>query len=140
MPQSKGRELLIKVSNGDTPETFSNFCGFQTRSFNMGTNEIETTVPDCDNPGGVVQRTVVAGIRNNTFSGSGLFENSAVVKRAVDAARNGEPINCQVIVPGYGRFEGPWIIAGFEFTGEMEGNMSFNATFSASGALTFTAE
>ncbi|MBA5779496.1 phage tail protein [Stappia sp. F7233] len=140
MAQQKGTLLLIKVGDGGSPETFDNLCGITTRSFNMGTNEVETTVPDCDDPGGVVQRTVVAGVRTQTFSGSGLFDNRAVAKRAVDAARLGVPINCQVIVPGYGMFEGPWIISGFEFGGESEGNMSFSATFSASDLLTFTAE
>lgn len=139
MTQQKGRELLIKIGDGGDPETFTTMAGLQTRSFNMGVNEVETTVPDTDNPGNVVQRTVTAGIRTQSFSGDGLFDNVTQATAAIDAARTGTEINCQVVVPGYGTFEGPFIISNFEFSGDMEQNLSFSGTWSAAGALTFTA-
>lgn len=140
MSQQKGRLLLIKVGDGGTPtEVFTNLAGLRTRSFNLGVNEVDTTVPDTDNPENVVQRTVTSGVRTQTFSGDGLFDNVAQSKTAVDAARLGTPLNCQVVVPGYGTFEGPFIISGFEFSGDMEENLGFSATFSASDTLGFTA-
>lgn len=138
MAQQKGRELIIKIGDGGDPETFTNFAGLQTRSFNLSVNEVETTVPDKDDPGEVVQRTATAGIRSQSFSGDGLFDNDTESQTAVDAALNGTPINAQVVVPGVGTFEGPWIISGLEFSGGMEDNLGFSATFSASDALTFT--
>lgn len=140
MAQQTGRLLLIKMGNGAAPEVFTNVCGFRARSFSLSNNEVDTTVPDCDDPGSVVQKTSVPGIADRTFSGSGLFDNDAVGKAVADAARLGTVLNYQVIVPGYGAFEGPYIITDFQFSGEMEGNMDFSATFKPSGALTFTAE
>lgn len=139
MAQQTGRLLLIKMGDGGTPEVFTAVCGFKARSFSLSNNEVDTTVPDCNDPGGVVQKTSVAGISDRTFSGSGLFDNDAVGKAVADAARLGSINNYQVIVPGYGSFLGPYVITDFQWSGDMEGNMEFQATFKPSGALAFTA-
>ncbi len=46
----------------------------------------------------------------------------------------------QVIVPGYGMFEGPFMVSDFEFSGEMEEQMAFSATWVPTDAsqLVFT--
>lgn len=141
MAQQLGRSLLIKIGDGGSPsETFTNLCGFRARSFNLSANPVDTTVPDCATPSNAVQRTTVPGIVNREFSGSGLFDSdaaSAVLMGHVNAAT---VFNAQVIVPGYGTYEGSWMCSNFEFSGEMEGNMEFTATFMAADALTFTAE
>jgi TP901-1 family phage major tail protein len=139
MAQQIGRLLLIKHGNAASPEVFTSMCGFRARSFSMSSNEVDTTVPDCDDPGGVVQKTSVPGISDRTFAGTGLFDNDDTGKAVADAARLATVSNYQVIVPGYGTFQGPYIITDFQWSGEMEGNMEFQATFKPSGALTFTA-
>lgn len=141
MPQHKGRMLLIKIGNAGMPtETFANLCGLKTRSFNLSANEIDTTTPDCTNPGGPVQKTSEPGIVNRTFSGSGAFVSGGPQAILMAHVRNGTVFNAQVVVPGEGEYEGSWMVSDFEFTGEMEGNMAFSATFSAAGPLTFAAE
>lgn len=140
MAQQIGRELLIKAGNGASPEVFTNICGIKTRSFNMSANEVDTTVPDCDNPGNLPQKTSAPGILDQSFSGSGLFTNTAAGKQMLDDARTGVIRNYQVVVPGYGTMEGPYAIFDMELSGELEGNLEFSATFRQTGALTFTAE
>lgn len=140
MPQQLGRLLLIKIGDGSTPEVFANLCGIKTRSFNLSANEIDTTIPDCTDPGKAVQKTAEPGIVNRTFSGSGAFVSGGTQTILMGHVRNGTVFNAEVIVPGEGEYAGPWMVSEFEFSGEMEGNMEFNATFSAAGPLTFTAE
>ncbi|QGA55865.1 phage tail tube protein [Brucella sp. 2280] len=138
--QQIGRLLLIKIGNGESPEVFNNLCGLTTRSFNMSANEVDTTTTNCQNPEETPQRTAEPGIKNRTFSGQGQFiagsNNTAFVQHVNDATK----FNAQVVVPGLGSYTGPWFVSEFELTGEMEGNMTFNATFVAAGALTFEAE
>lgn len=138
--QQIGRLLLIKIGNGGSPEDYLNMCGFKTRSFNLSANEIDTTIPDCNNPGGKIQKTSEPGIVNRSFSGSGAFVSGATSAILMGHVREGEIFNAQVIVPGDGTYTGPWMVSDFEYSGEMEGNMEFSATFSAAGPLTFTAE
>ncbi|PWJ73829.1 TP901-1 family phage major tail protein [Pseudaminobacter salicylatoxidans] len=138
MAQHPGRLLLIKIKTA--PATFANLCGMKTRSFNLSANEVDTTIPDCNNPGGAVQKTAEPGIVNRSFSGSGAFVSGATQAALMTNVRNGTVFDAQVVVPGEGTYEGPWMVSDFEFTGEMEGNMEFSATFSAAGPLSFTAE
>lgn len=140
MPQQKGRLLLIKIGDGATPEVFANLCGIKTQSFNLSASEVDTTTPDCTNPGNAVQRTVEPGIVNRTFSGTGAFVSGGTQAILMGHVRNATVFNAEVIVPGDGEYAGPWMVSEFEFSGEMEGNMEFNATFVAAGPLTFTAE
>lgn len=143
MPQQIGRTLLIQIGDGNVdpgPETFANICGIQTRSFNLSANEVDTTIPDCENPGNAVQRTAEPGIVNRTFSGSGKFVSGANSDALLTHVRNATTFNGKAIVPGDGTYTGPWFVSEFEFSGEMEGNMDFSATFVAAGPLAFVAE
>lgn len=140
MPQQKGRLLLIQLGNAAEPEVFTNLCGITTRSFNLSANEVDTTMPDCANPGGPVQRTVEPGIVNRTFSGSGKFVSGAQTAAFMTHVREATIFNAKVLVPGDGTYTGPWMVSEFEFSGEMEGNMDFSSTFVAAGPLTFVAE
>ncbi|MBN9010811.1 MAG: phage tail protein, partial [Rhizobiales bacterium] len=80
MAQQKGRLLLIKMGNGADPEVFTSVCGLRSRSFSLSNNEVDTTVPDCDDPGAVVQKSSTPGIQDRTFQGAGLFTNNAAGK------------------------------------------------------------
>ena len=140
MPQQTGRTLLIRIGDGATPEVFANLCGIKTRSFNMSANQVDTTVPDCNNPGGPVQQTSVPGITQRTFTGSGKFVSGGTQKILLDHVRAATVFNAEVVVPGDGEYAGPWMVSDFEFSGEDEGNMDFSATFTAAGPLEFTEE
>ncbi|MBC7148069.1 MAG: phage tail protein [Rhizobium sp.] len=139
MAQHKGRTLLIQIGDGESPEVFSNLCGLKTRSFNLSANEVDTTIPDCENPENAVQKTSEPGIVNRTFSGSGTFVSSAMSTILMGHVNDAEVFNAKVIVPGLGTYSGSWMVSDFTFEGEMEGNLQFNATFAAAGPLTFVA-
>ncbi|KAB0570587.1 phage tail tube protein [Brucella pituitosa] len=138
--QKKGRMLLIQIGDGATPEVFKSLCGIKTRSFNMSTTEIDTTVPPCENPDGPVQKTSEPGISSRTFNGAGAFIAGAETKAFLNYVRNAEVFNAKVIVPGDGTYTGPWFVTDFEFTGDVEQNMEFSATFTAADVLTFVDE
>ena len=138
--QQIGRLLLIKIGDAATPEVFSNLCGLETTSFNMSANEVDTTTVDCENPEATPQKTAEPGIKNRTFTGNGKYIAGAKTSTFVQHVTDATKFNAQVIVPGLGSFTGPWFVSDFEFGGEMEGSMTFSATFVAAGVLTFEAE
>ena len=141
MPAQLGRTLLIRIGDGGSPtEVFANLCGIKTRTFNLSANEIETTYPNCENPAEKVQRTTRPGIVNRTFSGSGTFVSGGTSAILMGHVREATVFNAEVIVPGEGEYAGAWMVSEFEFEGDMEDDMQFSATFSASGPLEFTAE
>lgn len=141
--QQIGRLLLIKISNDDAdpgPETFSNLCGVQTRSFNLSANDVDTTIPDCENPGDTPQKTGRPGIKSRTFQGSGKYVKGAKTTAFMQHVIDATVFRAQVVVPGLGSFEGGWYVTDFTLDGEQEGTMGFDGTFNPAGPLTFTAE
>jgi TP901-1 family phage major tail protein len=47
--------------------------------------------------------------------------------------------SCQVIVPDFGTIQGAFQISGLEFSGEHNGEVTFDISLESAGALTFTA-
>jgi TP901-1 family phage major tail protein len=140
MAQQTGRGLLIKKGDGGTVEVFTTVCGLLARSFSVNNNTVDVTVPDCIVPTGRVIESMVYGVQSLQFSGSGLFDNDIVGKAVSNAALNQTLSNYQIIVPGWGTFQGSFIIESLSFSGDKEGNLEFEATWRLSGAVTFTAE
>lgn len=140
MAASKGRLLLLKIGDGEVSETFSNGCGFRARSFTINNNIVDTTTPDCSSPGGIVKYTGEYGIQTLNLSGSGESSDDTQNVRLLNAARQQTALNMQVIVPGWGTFEGAVLIGSLEHSGDVEGTMEFSCDITMTGDVTFTAE
>ncbi len=138
MAQQVGRSLLIKRGDGASPEQFTTVCGFKARTFQINNNIVDVSVPDCVTPSGKVPEASVYGVQGLQFSGSGFFDNDAVGLAIAAAAFNQTAGNYQVIVPGVGTYAGSFLIENFQWSGEMQGNMEFEATFRLTGTGTFT--
>jgi TP901-1 family phage major tail protein len=129
MSQENARELVIKRADGGVPETFVFVGGLRTRTFQMGNAQIDTTVPNKTDPSKPIVATARPGRQTITFSGDGLFDSDAVGKSVADDARLQSETNYQIIVPGYGTFEGPFFVSDFQWNGDMEDPMAFSATW-----------
>lgn len=140
MASSKGRLLLLKIGDGASPEVFTNGCGFRARTFAINNNVVDTTVPNCSSPGDTVVYSGEYGIQTVTFSGSGESSDDTQNLLLMNAARQQTALNCQVVVPGWGTFEGSVLIGNFEFSGEVEGTMEFSCDITMTGTISFTAE
>ena len=139
MSQQNGRELVIKRGDGASPENFDFVCGIRTRSMPISNAQIDTTVPDCEDPSLPIVATAQPGRQTLSFTGDGLFDNAQIGKDVADDARLQRITNYQIVVPGYGTFEGPFMVGDFEFSGEMEDPLAFSATWVPTIPPAFTA-
>ena len=137
---NKGRLLLLKVGDGNSPQTFLNGCGFRARSFTINNNLVDTSRPDCQSPGGIVKYTGMYGIQTVTFSGSGVSEDAEQNVRLKDAARNQTELDCQVVIPDEGVYEGPVLIGSLEYSGDTEGEMEFSCDITFNSGWVYEAE
>jgi TP901-1 family phage major tail protein len=80
-----------------------------------------------------------AGVRRASISGRGLFKDGASDALVRQAFFDGAVTSCQVLVPDFGTIEGPFQIASLEFSGEHNGEVTFDLALESAGALTFTA-
>lgn len=140
MADGKGRLLLLKLADGADPEGFSNLAGIKTRNLSINNSLADVTVPDRDEPEGIVYSSMVYGIQSVSFSGSGISDDSATSKQLNAACLEQTQINAKVVVPGIGEYAGVILIESMEFSGETEGGAEFSISVKFTGKITFTAE
>jgi TP901-1 family phage major tail protein len=142
MAQQRGKELVLKRETSEGSGTFVLVCGVRDVSFSIGSEEIDTTVRSCTDETAAIVATAIAGRQNIEFTiSSGIFEDSASVQGVANDARLQRVWNYQVVVPGFGTFEGGMSVLNFEWDGPMEEMLGFSGTFKFADVsdLAFTA-
>lgn len=140
MAKQVGRAMLVKIGDGADPEVFSNLCGLTSKSLTMNNSAIDVTTPDCTTPEGALWTETLAGVKNISISGDGLFEDSAAELRAnTIAMANDNIVNMQVVVPDFGTYAGAFRIDSLEYGGAAEGGVTYSLSLGSSGVVTFTA-
>ncbi|MGZ9812037.1 phage major tail protein, TP901-1 family [Pseudoroseicyclus sp. H15] len=141
MAKQKGRELLIKIGDGQETEAFTTVCGLTSKTLGINNNDIDITTPNCDAPGGALWRELMEGIKSLTLSGNGVFEDTPSEITLLNLAMSPTPTaSFQAIVPHLGTFEGAFLLSSMEYAGEMEGAVTYSMSLSSSGKITFTAD
>lgn len=136
MPAQKGRDLLIKVGDGKTPEGFTTVAGLRARTLSLNAKTVDAT--DGDSPG---WRELLAGAgpRQCSVSGSGVFKDAASDAAVRQSFFDGSARNWQLVVPGFGVLAGPFLVAALEYAGQHDGEATYALTLASAGALAFTA-
>jgi TP901-1 family phage major tail protein len=80
-----------------------------------------------------------AGLKSAAVRGSGIFKDAASDATVRGCFFTGAIRAWQVIVPDFGVIEGPFHIAGLEFGGRHDGEVTFELALESAGELTFTA-
>jgi len=133
MGAQKGKDLLLKMNDGTGYVTVA---GLRSRriAFNAETVDV-THAESADRWRELLEG---AGVKRASISGRGLFKDAAsdaLMRRSFfDGAINA----CQVVVPDFGIIEGLFQISSLEFSGEHNGEVTFDLGLESAGALTFT--
>lgn len=137
MSAQKGKELLIKIGDGGGPETFTTVGGLRDTSIQLNQEMVDITNKDSVNR----WREVLAGagVRSATFSGSGIFTDSAAEEAVRADFFSDANNNYQLIVPDFGTFEGAFLITSLEYGGSYNGEVTYTLTLESAAEITFTA-
>ncbi|MCK5042172.1 MAG: phage major tail protein, TP901-1 family, partial [Sphingomonadales bacterium] len=117
-------------------EGFTTVGGFRSNSFSINNETIDITNKDSS---GVRELLSGGGIQSFSLSGSGVFMDDAAFALAEQVTRNKESRNWQVIVPGYGTYQGLYQITSLEFGGEHNGEMTYSLAMESAGIIAFVA-
>lgn len=140
MAKQLGRALLVKISDGASPEVFANLCGLNSKTLTINNSMIDVTTPDCTTPEGALWTESLGGLKSVSVSGDGFFEDSTTETRMNTVAMLADAkTNFQIIVPSFGTYAGAFYIESLEFGGETEGGVTYSLTLASTGAVTFTA-
>ena len=102
----------------------------------MNDEAVDVTTMDSSN-----NRELLAngGIQTISISGSGVFTDAASESTLRTAFGASSFSNYQVIVPDFGTYEGAFMIASLEYSGEYNGEVTYSVTLESSGSVSFTA-
>nr|WP_111297989.1 phage major tail protein, TP901-1 family [Paracoccus saliphilus] len=136
MAVQSGRDLLIRMDMiGDG--TFETVAGLRASRLSFNADTVDVT--SLESEGGWRELLGGAGVRSASIAGSGVFRDAASDGRARQVFFDGEVPRFQVIIPSFGRVEGPFQITSLEYSGTHDGEATYEIALASAGALAFVA-
>lgn len=136
MTAQLGRALVALKGDGADPEVFTGIAGAKNHSMTINNEPVDITNKDS---AGWRELLAGAGVRNVSFSMSGVFKDDASYAAAAADALADAHSNYQFTVPDFGTYEGPFMISSLENSGEHNGEVQYSMSFDSAGPVTFTA-
>ena len=135
MGAQKGKDLLVKIDDG--AGGFTTIAGLRTRQLAFNAEMVDVT--NAESAGRWRELLAGAGVRRAAISGAGVFKDEASDARLRQVFFDGDIRSYQVLVPDFGRIEGPFQVTSLEYRGDHAGEVTFDMAFESAGALNFTA-
>lgn len=134
MGAQKGKDLLLKFNGG---AGFVTVAGLRSRRIAFNAELVDIT--HAESADRWRELLAGAGVRRASIAGRGIFRDGASDALLRQAFFDGAVNEAQVIVPDFGTIQGPFQIASLEFSGEHNGEVTFDIALESAGALAFAA-
>lgn len=134
MAAHKGRDVLLKISDGTSPGTFTTVGGIRSRTVTINNEVVDITTSD-EAP----WRTLLAdaGLRSVNISGSGVYVDDAAIQSVEDLAFNGNLQEFQILFADTNDIlQGVFAVSSFERGAEHVDAGSFSITLESAAAVT----
>ena len=137
MSAQKGKDLLVKIGDGGSPETFASVAGLRATTLAFNAQTVDVTNADSAN----MWRELLgnAGVKSAQISGSGVFKDAASDETIRAAFFNQDVGNWQITIPDFGTVTGPFKVSGLNYEGPYDGELKLSLTLASAGELTFAA-
>ncbi|KAB0679947.1 phage major tail protein, TP901-1 family [Aureimonas leprariae] len=136
MGAQKGKDLLLKLdAAGGT--NFQTVAGLRTKRIAFNAETVEIT--DSESAGRWRELLGGAGVQRASISGAGIFKDLASDAAVRQLFFDAKVAPFEVTVPDFGRITGPFQVAALEYSGEFNGEVTFEMTLESAGALAFAA-
>ena len=134
MSGQKGRDLLLKIGNGASPEVFTTLGAARTLALSVNNNPVDITAL---NSNGLQELQADGGVQNLTLNLEGLFKDAAAEEALRLAAFNRSSKNYQLIFPNGHILSGAFIVSSYHREGSYDGLETFTAVLQRSGMSTY---
>jgi len=135
MVAQKGKDLILKLDM-DGEGTFATVAGL--RSKRLGFNSETVDVTDAESEGRWRELLAGTGVQRASISGSGIFKDASSDAAIRSRFFNSQISNWQLAIPSFGIVAGPFQITSLEYSGNHDGELTFDMALESAGALTFT--
>ncbi len=136
MTAQRGRDLLIKIGDGGSPETFTSVAGLRATTLAFNATTVDITNADSTD---MWRELLAGGVKSATLSGSGVFKDAASDAALRTAFFNAGVGNFQIAIPSFGSVTGPFKITALQYDGPYDGEVKISLSLASAGALTFAA-
>ena len=134
MAAQKGKDMLLKVRT--SVGVFTTVAGLRARKMAFNAETVDVT--DADSAGRWRELIGGAGVQRAAVSGSGIFKDAASDLKVRELFFNSALEDWQVIVPDFGTIAGQFQITALEYSGNYDGELTFEIALESAGALNFT--
>jgi len=138
MSAQKGKDLLIKIGDGGSPESFTTVAGLRATALAFNAQSVDVTNADSANQ----WRELLdgGGVASAQISGSGVFKDASS-DAALRTSFFAQALkNYQIVIPSFGTVSGPFKLTALQYDGPFDGELKLSLTLASAGALTFTAD
>ena len=136
MTAQKGKDLLLKVDTNGAG-SFSTVAGLRSNAVSFNTRPVDIT--NAESAGEWRELLAGAGAKNASINGSGIFKDQAADETVRSYFFDGTIRDWQITIPNFGTVAGAFQISSLEYTGEHDGELSYQMALESAGQLTFTA-
>jgi len=137
MAAQAGKDMLLKIGDGESPEAFTTVAGLKARTIALNARTVDVT--DADSAGRWRELLDGAGVRSCSVSGQGVFRDAASDAMIREVFFDQAARTWRLIVPDFGQIEGPFLVAALEYAGDHAGEASFALNLASAGQLSFEA-
>jgi TP901-1 family phage major tail protein len=137
MSGQKGRDVLIKIGDGEEPEAFVTVAGIRAKTISLNARSVDGT--SGESPEAWRELIAGAGLKSASVSGAGVFKDAASDALIQQAFFSQSASTFQVIIPGFGSLTGPFLVEALDYSGDHDGEAAFAITLASAGALSFAA-
>lgn len=138
MSAQRGKDFLIKIGDGASPENFTTVAGL--RSTTLAFNAQTVDVTNADSAGQWRELLAGGGVASAQISGSGVFKDAASDASLRAAFFAQSLADYQIVIPSFGTVSGPFQIAALQYEGAYDGELKVSMTLASAGAIGFTAD
>lgn len=136
MVAQRGKDLLIKLDMTGAG-SFETVAGLRASRITFNAETVDIT--NLGSEGRWRELLAGAGARSAAISGSGVFRDANTDERARAIFFSGELPRFQVIIPSFGKIEGPFQITSIEYSGQHDGEAVYELSLTSAGAISFEA-
>lgn len=128
-----GREFLLKVSGGGSPDEYTTVAALRSTSFSINQEQIDVTDKDDD----AWRKLLEGGVRSVSISGAGILTNHASHERLLTLVTAGTITSYQIVFSSGRSITGQFQIASFEGSGEYTDAQQYSVTLESANTPTF---
>lgn len=137
MAGQAGRNVVVRIGDGGSPESFDVVAGVRSRAIRLGARIVDAT--HADSAGAWRRLSSGAGVKSVSVSGDGAFRDAASDARLRAAFFAGDVANMELVVADFGLLCGAFVVAELVYGGAQQGEATFSVRLESAGVVTFAA-